>query len=168
MRTRLRPTCTFIETPWPMRSRTSWLASFAGWLLLTSLCTSVDAQTVLNPTQVAFTVSPDHNVTSVLDNQPLVSSYSLVTMAAVPQSGSGPLTGGAVAFTKDLGKPAATNGATLVVLIPEFLTMAVNTKYVATVSAIGPGGAGVSALSAPFGRLGPPAAPTAVVVSKVP
>jgi hypothetical protein len=124
------------------------------------------AQTVVDPTKVVFTASTDHNTVNILDGTPAVTGYQLDVMSALPQTGTGPLTAGALAFTIQLGKPTPDANNTIVATPTQFTTMTPNIKYVATVSAVGPGGVGVSGLSNPFGRRGAPGAPGTAVISK--
>lgn len=107
------------------------------------------AQTVVNPSKIVFTASPDHNVV-LTSGTAVLTSYELEIMAGTPT--------GAVAFTKGLGKPAPDGSNTITVTVPEFLTL-MNGTFVGTVSAMGPGGVGVSIPSNPFDHVGKPAAP---------
>ena len=123
------------------------------WTFL--LCTAMalvvaspaDAQTI-NPTQIQFAASPDHNLT--VGATPVVSNYQLdvITTAA----------GGALAFTVNLAKPTP-DASNLITANVTQLTALANGLYTGSVSAVGPGGATKSVPSDPFGRVGPPAAP---------
>lgn len=121
-------------------------------LLVSSLPASAQ---VVNPTVVQFTASTDH--ATVVNGTPLVTSYQLDIMTSTATS--------ALAFTVSLGKPTpdATTSVIVTPVIPQFAALG-NGMYVATVSAIGPGGSGKSTPTAPFARIGPAHAPTAVTV----
>jgi hypothetical protein len=111
--------------------------------LLISVASVANAQVTnlsQNPT-VTFTVSADHNATTI-DGQPKLTSYQLDVMA---QNNLG-----AIAFSQGLGKPTpnAANDAT--VAVPNLRNLAVNVVFVAKVTALGNGDPGVSALSNPF------------------
>lgn len=115
----------------------------------------VAAQTVtLNPTKVTFTPSADHD--AVIGTAPAVTSYQF---DAVAMNGVG-----AIAISRSLGKPTPVAGS-IVVVVPELLTVTKNTVYTGTVTAIGPGGNTPSAVSNPFAVPGPPRAPTGVLVN---
>jgi hypothetical protein len=111
------------------------------------------AQTVVNPTRAEFTASADH--TTVVNGTAVLTGYQLDTMTGTAT--------GALAFTVSLGKPTPGAGNKISVVVSQLATLATGT-YVATVSAVGPGGAGKSAPSAPFVRIGPAAAPTGLSV----
>lgn len=114
-----------------------------------------DAQTaVINPTQASFVASADH--TLVVAGTPVVTAYQLDVMVSTPT--------GALAFTFNLGKPTPGTGNRIAVTVPQLATLATG-AYVATVSAVGPGGAGKSIPSLPFGRIGAATAPTDVQVA---
>jgi len=112
----------------------------------------VSAQSVVNPTAVEFEPSADHAATFL--GQPIVSRYELRWFFI---GATEPVT------TVDLAKPTPQNGK-IRVAVPQFLTLQPKTEYQARVVAIGPGGEGASALTDPFGRSGPPGAPTVVRV----
>jgi hypothetical protein len=109
-----------------------------------------DLTTVINPTSISFTASPDHDV--------LVDHYELEVMAGSET--------GALAFTVGLGKPAPNGQGTIAASVAEFLFMPTDTLYVATVTAVGVGaGANDFATSAPsnaFERIGSAGEPLAV------
>lgn len=112
----------------------------------------VAAQTVVNPTAVEFEPSADH--AAVFLGSPVVTRYELRFQFV---GATEPVT------TVDLGKPSPQDGK-IRVTVPQFLTLTPKTEYEARVAAIGPGGEGVSTPTDPFGRSGPPAAPTAAAV----
>lgn len=112
----------------------------------------VSAQTI-NPRTAYFTASGDHD--TVVSGLAAIERYELAVMVGSAT--------GAMAFSKDLGKPNPNAQREIAVTIPEFATMA-SGSYVATVSAIGPGGVARSAPSNPFSRINQPAAPTGVGV----
>lgn len=107
------------------------------------------AAQVVNPTTAVFTASSDHAM--VINGVAVVESYQLDLVTTA--------TGGALTLTVSLGKPvpSPTNEIT-VDISPSVAKLATGT-YVATVVAVGPGGAGRSAPSDPFFRLGTPAPP---------
>lgn len=111
---------------------------------------SADAQTVVTAQSgVAFPASADHNVSD--GTVPRVASYQLDVMAQNVN--------GALAFTFSLGKPTPDASNTITVKpIANFGTLTAG-QYVATVTAIGPGGQGRSPASDPFVRPGAPGAP---------
>lgn len=123
--------------------------------LLCLTASLASAQTVTNPTKAEFIASVDHN--TVVNGLPVLTSYQLDTMTGTAT--------GALAFTVSLGKPTPGAGNLISVVVPQLAALS-NGTYVATVSAIGPGGAGKSVPSAPFVRIGPPAVPTAVRVAE--
>lgn len=114
---------------------------------------SASAQTVVNPTTAQFTASVDHAL--VVNGTAVVSAYQLDTMIGSST--------GALAFSFNLGKPTPGTANVISVVVPQLATLA-NGSYVATVSALGPGGAGKSAPTSPFSRIGPAAAPTGLLV----
>src|SRR5437764_672247 len=117
--------------------------------LLMSHAISTNAQTtvVTNPSILEFTVSPDHNAVDVF-GQSIVTSYDY---AAIAQN-----TLGAIAITVGIGKPVASDGATVQLPLPGLALLVVNSIYTATLDANGPGGAsGPSLPSNPFGVAGP-------------
>lgn len=114
---------------------------------------TVSAQTVVNPTTAQFIASVDHAL--VVNGTAVVSGYQLDTM-------SGTATG-ALAFSFSLGKPTPGPANLISVVVPQLSTLATG-SYVATISALGPGGSGKSAPTSPFSRIGPATAPTAVTV----
>lgn len=115
-------------------------------LLMAASAAGTEVPPVANPTTAQFTASADHAT---------VTNYQLDTMAGSAT--------GAIAFTLNLGKPTPNAANLISVLVQPFATLPPGT-YVATVSAMGPGGAGKSAPSAPFARVGAPASPTGLVV----
>lgn len=115
------------------------------------LAAGVSAQTVVNPSKVVFTASPDHS--AVVSGVAVLTNYQLDVMKDTAT--------GALAFTQGLGKPTPSATNDITVTVAQFLTMG-NGTYVAKVSAVGPGGANASAPSNPFVKTGAPAAPTAV------
>lgn len=124
---------------------------FATVFVLVAVAAS--AQTVINPTRVEFTPSADHSV--VFEGQPIVTGYQLQFFAS---GATDPTT------TVDLGKPAPVDGK--ISLPVDFAAVPIGQVYTAKVAAYGPGGAAASEPSNPFGRLGPPAAPTAVTLAR--
>lgn len=119
--------------------------------LMLVMASGASAQNMVNPTKAQFTASTDHD--AAVGGMAVVTSYQLDAMIGTAT--------GALAFSANLGKPTPDASRVIVVPVPQFLTMP-NGSYVATVSAVGPGGAGKSAPSNPFSRIGAPAAPTAV------
>lgn len=121
-------------------------------LLLVS-APSVYAQTttvtVDGTSGVSFPKSPDHD--TVVGGIAVVTSYQLDVFAVN--------TSGAVVFSFGLGKPAPdATGVVAVKPVVNFGAIATG-QYVATVTAIGPGGQVRSMASDFFVRVGPPAAP---------
>jgi hypothetical protein len=124
-----------------------------------------EAQTIpglvlILPTSVMdFQPSADHNET-LLDGSAIVASYR-VDYYLLDASGNVPV-GAAPAFSTTLGKPTPTGG---VIVVPNaFGAIVPDTAYRVRVVAIGPGGAGASPTSVPFGKTAPakvPAAPPA-------
>lgn len=107
-------------------------------------CAHLAAQTVLpatGPTQVQFTASPDHAALLPDGVTPVLDHYDLQLMAGV--------SGGAVAFTQGLAKPAPDASNTITVpLASGFLAAIVkNAGESVVVVAVGSGG---SAASTPF------------------
>jgi hypothetical protein len=121
-------------------------------LALLCLASTVSAQ-VVNPTAAQFTASVDHAL--LVGGTAIVTSYQLDTMTGTAT--------GALAFSVNLGKPTPGASNLIAVAVPQLAALA-NGTYVVTVSAVGPGGAGKSAPSLPFSRIGPAAAPTGVSV----
>lgn len=107
------------------------------------------AAQVVNPSAAIFTASADH--ATVVNGVAVVESYQLdlVTTAA----------GGALALTVSLGKPTPSPTNEITADIASSVAKLATGAYVATVVAVGPGGAGRSAPSDPFFRLGTPAPP---------
>lgn len=111
------------------------------------LAAAVSAQTPA-PWRVTFTASPDH---AAVDNggTPLVTRYEL----ALSRDGQD-------VARVDLGRPAPdAQGAITVDIHSTILPLAAG-SYTAVVEAVGPGGVGASAPSAPFSLPGPMRAPT--------
>jgi hypothetical protein len=122
--------------------------------LLILVAATAGAQTVaVNPNTVVFDPSADHNAVSALTGLPLVSRYALrfyLPGATQPVQ------------DQDLGKPTPGTDGKITITNRALFTgtpIALDTKYVAKVAAVGPAGEGVSAASDPFGNAGPPAAP---------
>ena len=117
-------------------------------VLLVVGCTSTARAQVVNPTRATFTASADHTATvgavAVLDH------YQLDVMVGTPT--------GALAFTFGLGKPTPAADNSITIPVPPLATLA-SGLYVATVSAVGPGGTGRSVPSDPFARVASAAAP---------
>ncbi len=90
------------------------------------------------PPSAVFTASSDHS--AVVGTTPVLTNYSLEVVVGT--------TTGALAFTKNLGKPTPVNGI-ITAPVPEFLGRT-NGVYFAQVSAIGPGGTSKSLFSDPF------------------
>ena len=117
------------------------------WALVLFALTAQAQTPVSAKSGIIFVASPDHNGTNP-SGSPIVDHYELVT---ITQSG------GALVFTRQLGKPTpAPNNEITVVPISEFGSLAYGVVHTATVAAVGPGGSGVSAPSAPFVRPTPP------------
>jgi hypothetical protein len=113
------------------------------------------AQTVVvNPTTVIFPASGDHDAVRPLDGSAVLSKYMLRFFL---EGASSPVQ------EQDLGKPTPTAGVITIVNRALFTgtPLALDTKYVARVAAVGPGGEGVSAASGPFGNASPLTAPRA-------
>lgn len=127
-----------------VRAKVIWMGMAAGILL----AWPASAQ-VVNPSTAIFTASADH--AAVLNGVAVVESYQLeiVTTAA----------GGALALTVNLGKPAPSASNEIAADLTPSVAKLANGAYVATVVAVGPGGAGRSAPSDPFFRIGTPAPP---------
>lgn len=131
-----------------MRVRWLWLL-----LLLLLLPVRVSAQSaVVNPGGIEFTASADH--ATVVGGVPAVDHYEFVTVSASALT--------VTVFTRSLpkGTPDAQNK--LAARIPEFASLSTG-DYVGFVDAVGPGGSGRSAASAPFVRLRAPAPTSAPV-----
>lgn len=126
--------------------------SIVGALALLALASPAQAQ-VVNPTKVEFVASSDHAL--VVNGTAVVTGYQLDVMVSAPT--------GALAFSSNIGKPTPGANSLISVIVPQ-LSALTNGVFVATVSALGPGGSGKSTPSAPFGRIGQPTAPTGVVV----
>jgi hypothetical protein len=125
------------------------------WIALVCVCVAVpvSAQTVvINPTQVEFTVSADHNATDVF-NQPIVTGYEWVA--------TGMNSIGAIVVTAGIVKPAALDGAIVTVPLPGISQVTVNVQYTGTLATQGQEGAksAPSVPSNPFGVAGPPKVP---------
>lgn len=126
------------------------------------------AQTpVVNPCCVHFIPSPDH-FTQVYD-----ASGNLVDVVTrYDFNGTAMNSIGAIALTKDLGKPAPGTAGTIDLNLQAVLAaMTIGATYTATVTAVGPGGAGASAPSNPFvagGIVPAPRAPLSLTVNKTP
>ena len=101
-------------------------------LLLSAVAVSASAQTV-NPTTTLFTASPDHS--AVVGGNPVLDHYQLDVMVGNA--------GGALSFTKDIGKPTPNAQNEISVQVPEFATRT-SGVYALTVSSVGPGGTGRS------------------------
>lgn len=115
---------------------------FALFLFVAS---TASAQTVLNPTRVQFTPSPDHSV--MIDTVPLVTRYELRHF----------LSGATTPFSvEDLGKPTP-NGLGIIDVPIKALPVNSTSRYNAKVAAIGPTGEGVSLESNPYFFVGAPA-----------
>ena len=110
------------------------------------------AQTLVSPTSsVAFTPSSDHAALNE-DGSAVVTAYELRVMRFDNQT--------ALFFTYALGKPIPVSGEIIVGPISAFATLTRAVQYVARVAAVGPGGEGISELSAPFVYpYAPPAVP---------
>jgi hypothetical protein len=115
-----------------------------------STASIVAAQNVVDPRFAEFAPSPDHDV--VADGQPVVASYTLSLF----------LVGATTPFaTVNLGKPSpGTDGLIRVDFLSLMTTPpAPGVVYVAHVSAVGPGGSGVSLVSNSF-EFSAPCAPS--------
>lgn len=126
----------------------------AGSLLLAQVA---GAQVTVNPRTVEFVPSADHALLSI-DGSPIVARYELrMFLETDPVT---PL------FITDLGKPSPVANLITVTNPVWFAGLTPHTKYIARVAAVGPTGEGVSDPSGPFGNVGPPVKPTAVVIKK--
>ena len=105
----------------------------------TSAARSVTVNNAPAPTRAMFNASTNHDVA--------VTSYRLDIFT----SGADPNTATPVQ-TQDLGKPAVANGAECDVNIATTIQSLPSGTYIATVTAIGPGGNARSSTSAPFTR----------------
>jgi hypothetical protein len=124
-----------------------------------------EAQTIpglvlILPTSVMdFQPSADHDAVK-LDGSPVLSNYR-VDFYLLDASGNIPAAA-PVAFSLNVGKPDPVSG---VIVVPNaFGSLLGDTAYRVRVVAIGPGGAGASPTSVPFGKTAPakvPAAPPA-------
>lgn len=112
------------------------------------------AQTVLNPTTVEFRASADHGATTV-SGEPKVARYDFRIYLL---GATAPVT------SVDLGKPTPDAQQTITAQPDVLLGLPVGQLYEARVAAVGPTGEGVSDVSNPFGREGPPVAPLLVVI----
>jgi hypothetical protein len=122
-------------------------------VLLGSAAPAVAQSVVLNPRQVVFTASPDHN--TLVGGQPLVVRYDLRHFLV---GASSPVT------TQDIGKPTPDGSSQCVASITA-LPLSTTAQYVAKVAAVGPSGEGVSAASSnTYFFVGPPAPGTSVSV----
>lgn len=106
---------------------------------------------VNNPTQAVFVASPDHSV--VVNGTAVLTNYQLDIMVGTAT--------GALAVSQNLGKPtpAQTTNEITSDISPVIQKLTSGT-YVAFVSAVGPGGAGKSPASDPFGRITAAGAPS--------
>jgi hypothetical protein len=134
----------------------SVLLMLAGLALLAPVAGAQTA--VVNPVTVEFTPSADHAVLA-LDGSPMVTKYEMRIFVETPL-------GPTPSFTTDIGKPTPVAGKITITNAVWFSGLTPNTRYVAKVAAVGPTGEGVSDPSNPFGNVGNPAKPTAVVVKK--
>ena len=121
-------------------------------LAFTFVATFAHAQTatVINPTQISFTASADHNV--VLSGVPVLDHYDVNVVVGNSS--------GALSFTKSIGKPVPDAQNTISVTLPEFVALNRGT-YVATVSSVAPGinpPTSISTATDPFVSTGKPAA----------
>jgi hypothetical protein len=127
-------------------------------ILAVFLLSVVSAQaqtTVINPTKVEFTPSADHNV--LIDGQAVVAKYEIRYFV------QGSSTSIAVV---NLGKPTPVSNLISTALDITVVPLSSTVKYVTSVAAMGPTGEGVSSLSNPFMRVGPPAIPGNPIVNK--
>jgi len=128
-------------------------------LLFVLVAAVATAQTAaVNPVTVQCVPSSDHNTVNALDGTPMVSRYEMRIYLSTDLT--------KVVFTQDMGKPTPVANLITVTNALWFSGLTPNTKYVAKVAAIGPTGEGVSDPSNPFGNVGPPAAPTALVLKR--
>ena len=125
---------------------------------LLALAAPALAQTpvVVNPTTIEWTPSPDH-ATVLSDGTAILTRYEVrIYMRGATEPFQ----------VHDAGKPTP-SANTIAVVNPSWLVLsAMNSEGFARVAAVGPGGEGVSDPSNPFARVGPPAAPPALVVRK--
>ncbi len=119
------------------------------FVLLGLLVATPAAAQVVNPNVLQFTPSPDHAL--IVAGAPVIDRYVFeVTLSTNI---------GQISVSKDLGKPDPDATNTISVTVSADLATLPNGSYVATVSAVGPGGSGKSDPSSPFARVGPPAKP---------
>ena len=142
-----------------MRLRTAALAACVLAVLgFWGITGTAQGTVAVNPTQVVFTASADHNTVD-LNGAALVAGYTLnAYLASAPT--------GAIVATQALGKPTPDASSNITVALSSaFLAgLTAETKYVAMVAATGPDGSGVSAASNPFGLVVAPKAAGAPVI----
>jgi len=125
-------------------SKRSIVGILSGLVLVFLLASTTAAQTT---STLAFTPSPDHSV--IAQGVPVVERYELVV---TPQ-------GGQPQTALNLAKPTPVNN-TISVNVSSYLNGLPAGTYTAVVRAVGPGGQGVSPVSAPFSLTVPaPGAP---------
>ncbi len=116
---------------------------------------------VQNPTGVSFLASPDHNAVDPFDGLPVLTEYRLNIYAEAAPSGP------ALSYVS-LGKPQPNaQGLIDIAAAPAMFSGApTNTRLVAKIAAIGPGGTSESGVSNPFVVVvkRPPAAPGSATV----
>ena len=115
------------------------------------------AQTAVNPTKVEFTASSDHDVV-VPDVGPVLTRYEL--RIYLDPTSVLPVT------TYDLGKPAPVAGLVTASITSVLVGLPVNTRHVARVAAIGPGGETASEVSNPFALIAAPGATGVPAIKK--
>lgn len=133
-----------------VRNKAIWVGLVAVVVLGSVAPASAQAPVQVTATSgIAFISSPDHDTVDPIAG-PIVTGYQLNVMI---------ISNGALAFTRGLGKPTPVAGEIVVRPIAEFGKLARNLIHTMTVSATGPGGAGVSPTSDPFGAFDGPAPP---------
>lgn len=110
------------------------------WLVSSS---PVVAQTVINPTTVSFTPSPDHSVMVNVPGGSPVPALDHYDMNVLIGSATGVLS-----WTQGLGKPTPNTQNRIDVVVPRFATLS-RGSYVVTVSAVAPGVNGPTSTSVP-------------------
>lgn len=141
-----------------MKWRSATVAVIVGILMALVVMPAAAQGVAVNPTTVVFDPSPDHNLTG-LDGQPKVTSYMLRFYL---EGASSPVQ------EQTLGKPTPGGDGKITITNRSLFTgtpLALDTRYVAKVAAIGPTGEGLSDPSNPFGNAEPPRqVPTAPLI----
>lgn len=124
------------------------------FFLFLLVANTVAAQTVLNPTRVTFTASPDHNAT--VGGIPLVDHYELrhfLSGANTPVQ------------VQSIGKPTP-NAQNVCTAGVTSLPVSSTNQYTAKVAAVGPTGEGISTASNSYFFVAPPEIPANVTLTK--